>query len=70
MTEKAIASGISASPTTSPARTSVLSLRGDFKVPHTDCSCSGVRAGEGSAVLMAIAGSIRGQEEHSQRLRV
>ncbi|GAA4829264.1 hypothetical protein GCM10023354_04730 [Garicola koreensis] len=40
--ENAIASGISARATTSPANTSVFSMRGDFNVRHTDCRCSGV----------------------------
>ncbi|MCY1239315.1 hypothetical protein D9M72_521030 [compost metagenome] len=36
MIEKAMASGIRARATTSPARTSVLSRRGDIRVPRTD----------------------------------
>ena len=36
MIEKAIASGMSASPTTSPARTSRVRRRGDFSAVRTD----------------------------------
>src|SRR5688572_30407094 len=68
MIEKAIASGMRARPTTRPARTSVLSRRGDLRVSLTDCSCSGV-GGASAAALVAIAGSVHGQEGARQRLR-
>ena len=49
MIENAMASGISASATTTAASTSVPSSRGLRRVRRTDCRWSGVRAGGGAA---------------------
>src|SRR5699024_2388859 len=57
MMEKAMASGIKASATTRPARTSVLSNLGDFRVRNTDWRSAGLSA-EGSAVVLVLIGEL------------
>src|SRR5699024_1908866 len=57
MIEKAMASGIRARATTRPARTSVFSSRGDFRVRNTDWRSVGLSA-EGSAVVLVLIGEL------------
>ncbi|GGJ71993.1 hypothetical protein GCM10007173_33670 [Glutamicibacter ardleyensis] len=52
MMEKAMASGIKASATTRPARTSVFNNRGDFRVRRTDWRSVGLSAERAAVVLV------------------